>query len=113
MRGRGDALVIGGKDKPMSNRTYEKWFDSIRTDIPALRGYTAHHFRHTFLTMLSASGVAIAAIQNQAGHSSPDITFKKYIHPVEESVRAVASTADSWMNIHPALQTNMQGTTIQ
>ena len=113
MRGHADLLVIGNRETPMSNRTYEKWFESIRSEIPELENYSAHYFRHTFLTMLSESNVPIAAIQNQAGHSNPDITFKKYIHPVQESINAIAATADSWLNIHPALQTNMHSSPIQ
>lgn len=103
-----DFLIIGDKLKPMSNRTYEKWMMRIREEIPEMQGYSAHHFRHTFLTMLSTSGKPITTIQNQAGHASSTTTIKVYVHKDQESINSVADAADMWMNINTPVPENMQ-----
>ena len=44
-----------------------------------LYGATPHVFRHTYLSMLAASGVDPKTIQVIAGHSDFSFTFNKYI----------------------------------
>lgn len=42
--------------------------------------YTFHQLRHTFATLLFASGVDLKVVQYLMGHSDPSLTMRLYIH---------------------------------
>ena len=86
-RGRG---FVFGADKPYSQCKFTRMWERIGKKIN-LYGATPHVFRHTYLTMLAASGVDPKTIQVIAGHSDFSFTFNKYI---DKSGRNVQDAGD-------------------
>ncbi|MDA8273805.1 MAG: tyrosine-type recombinase/integrase [Actinomycetota bacterium] len=57
-----------------------------------LRGLTCHQLRHTCLTRLREAGMALEALQAQAGHRSLEAT-RIYLHLSNEWLAAEYTTA--------------------
>lgn len=74
---RKSGFVLGG-DKPYTQSKFDRMWQRIEKKIN-LYGATPHIFRHTYLTMLAASGVDPKTIQALAGHADFSFTFNKYI----------------------------------
>jgi integrase len=73
-------------DRPMP------WSQStIRNDLAAivkrlgLDGVTPHAGRHGLASHWIAAGVSPAEVARRLGHADPGITFKRYVHPTEQS----------------------------
>ena len=90
---RGSGFVFGS-DKPYSQCKFTRMWERICKKIN-LYGATPHIFRHTYLTMLAASGVDPKTIQVIAGHSDFSFTFNKYI---DKSGRNVQDAGDQLSN---------------
>ena len=86
---RGEGFVLGG-DKPYTQSKFDRAWQRIGKTIN-LYGATPHVFRHTYLTMLAASGVDPKTIQSLAGHADFSFTFNKYI---DRNRRNVQSASD-------------------
>jgi len=66
-----------------------------------IKDFRFHDIRHTAGTRMNESGVGIVAISDILGHSSIDITKRRYIHPGEslrEAVEKLASNEKSCSN---------------
>ncbi len=63
----------------------------MRAGISGLR---FHDLRHTAGTRMSESGVGIVAISKILGHSSVELTMKRYLHPEDSLREAVEKLAD-------------------
>lgn len=48
------------------------------------------NLRSTHISLLTALGVPLSVIQEQVGHSSPDVTSEHYIRVFNESLRGAA-----------------------
>jgi len=59
-----------------------------------IEGLTFHDLRHTAATRMVESGVGIVAISDILGHSSIDITKKRYLHPDNSLRDAVEKLAN-------------------
>jgi len=75
-----DALIIGEQGKRMSNCSFVNLL-KMYLGLSGLKrkGYTAHSFRHTFVTHLIEAGVDLFKVQKLLGHASLDTT-KIYIN---------------------------------
>ena len=73
-----DYVFLGNNEKPM--RDIKTAFNNAcrRANI---KGLKFHDLRHTAGTRMLESGVNIVAISDILGHSSIDITKKRYLHP--------------------------------
>ena len=87
---RGLYFVIGNAEAPITQSKFDRSWQRIGKKIN-LYGATPHVFRHTYLSMLVASGVDPKTVQTIAGHADFNFTFNRYIHKNEENV-AEAST---------------------
>lgn len=85
LRKRGTGFVVGGSS-PYSQCKFTRAWQRINKQIN-LYGATPHVFRHTYLTMLAASGVDPKTIQVIAGHSDFSFTFNKYIDKNGQNVK--------------------------
>lgn len=81
----GFVIYARDKNKPICSATFVRDWREIRKTID-LHGATPHVFRHTFLTLLAATGVDVKTIQAIAGHSSSEITMRVYVHPVNNNI---------------------------
>lgn len=60
-----------------------------------LREVRFHDLRHSYISMLMNQGANIRFIQQQAGHSSAQITWDRYSHVYPETERAAVLQAES------------------
>lgn len=82
---RGEGFVFGG-DKPYTQSKFDRAWQRIKKKID-LHGATPHIFRHTYLSMLAASGVDPKTVQAIAGHADFSFTFNKYVHSNQSNVQ--------------------------
>ena len=88
----GDKYILQGKNEmPMNPTTYRKDYNSAMSQVDGVRRLPPHCTRHTYITLLQASGVQIETIQTLAGHSDRDTTVG-YIH-IKDEVTVRAATA--------------------
>ena len=81
----GYVIQARGKDEPICASTFTRDWKKIKSTIN-IYSATPHVFRHTFLTLLAASGVDIKTIQAIAGHSNAEVTMRVYVHPVDSNI---------------------------
>ena len=78
-----DYVFLGEDCKPVKDIKTAYINACRRADI---KGLHFHDLRHTAGTRMNESGVGIVAISKILGHSSVELTMKRYIHP-EDSLR--------------------------
>lgn len=72
-------LVISKKGEGISNRTYQRNFESLLKSLNIKhRGF--HALRHTFATRALECGMDVKTLSELLGHKSPAVTLKKYAH---------------------------------
>lgn len=87
-------LINLHKEKNILGLTKEKLSREIRELSESLRvKFTAHSFRHTYLTRLAQNGADIYKIQKIAGHSSI-ITTTRYLHSCNRELAQTAELAN-------------------
>lgn len=73
-------FVLQGKEgKPLNPSTYRALYKKAVGSVEGVRVLTPHCCRHTYITLLEASGVQIETIQAMAGHADRDTTVG-YMH---------------------------------
>ncbi len=86
-----DFVFLGNDERPLKDIKTAFQNACSRAKIEGLR---FHDLRHTAGTRMVESGVGIVAISKILGHSSVELTMKRYLHP-EDSLRdAVEKLAD-------------------
>lgn len=84
--------VIGG-DAPITKMVYVRTMQRIERAID-MHGATAHIFRHSYATMLNATGASPKTIQGIIGHADISTTMNRYVHGVkEQEVEAVMNVS--------------------
>jgi integrase len=92
LRDNGDKYILQGKNEmPMNPTTYRKEYNSTIAQVEGVRQLPPHCTRHTYITLMQASGVPIETIQVLAGHSDRDTTVG-YMH-IKDEVTARAAGA--------------------
>lgn len=74
-----DYLIQTGFGEPMHPATFTNHLSLIE-EKNGLPHVSVHGLRHTFTTMLNASGVDIARISSELGHSNISTTLNRYTH---------------------------------
>lgn len=70
---------IIGEENPLDHYHYRRMWKSIREQID-LHGATPYIFRHTVLTDLYDATKDVKTTQMYAGHGTPDMTMRRYVH---------------------------------
>jgi len=84
--------VIGG-DAPITKMVYNRTMQRIERKID-MHGATAHIFRHSYATMLNATGASPKTIQGIIGHADISTTMNRYVHSdKEQEVEAVKNVS--------------------
>lgn len=68
-----------GGDRPIAQRTYQRYFEKL-TIQAGLKKIRIHDLRHSHASMLIHLNVPITVISKRLGHSSIEMTLKKYAH---------------------------------
>lgn len=90
-------LIQDGFGKPMGHSALTQQIYRIEDKV-GLPRVSLHDLRHTFASMLNASGIDIARISHELGHSSIGITLNTYTHifgNVSDSSRGIADTLNN------------------
>ena len=72
---------------------YVRTMERIERTID-MHGATAHIFRHSYATMLNATGASPKTIQEIIGHADIGTTMNRYVHSVKgQEVEAVLNVS--------------------
>ena len=80
-------------------RTFRENMMCLNEVIGVYEKFDFHSFRHTHATELSEAGVNIKEIQRRLGHSTMDVTSKRYLHAtkaMEENVEKFSVLLRIW-----------------
>jgi len=84
LRNTDDEFIMQGEtDMPINPTTYRDHYKAAISQVEGVRHLLPHCTRHTYITLMQASGVSIETIQTLAGHSDRDTTFG-YMHIKDE-----------------------------
>lgn len=90
-----DALVFthGGRRPIDAGNTRKKLYDAL--EKLGLKHITLHSLRHSYSSLLLASGASIKALQRSLGHATATMTLNTYSHLVPEDLGNVLLRADN------------------
>ncbi len=80
-------------DQSAVRRRFNRYLDKA-----GLRHVTIHSLRHTFASVLLASGGSIKAVQRAVGHASAQMTLDVYGHLIAESLGETVRRADALLS---------------
>lgn len=63
-----------------------------------LKGWTLHELRHSFISLLDNAGASLSAMQDIAGHESPETTVGIYSHANLEDKRVAMNKAYEYLH---------------
>lgn len=86
-------FLFGG-DHPIPQTTYGRYFQNY-TNAAAVKKIRIHDLRHSHASMLIHLNVPITAISKRLGHSSIDMTLKKYAHCYSDSESVILNAIDN------------------
>ncbi|HSH25627.1 MAG TPA: tyrosine-type recombinase/integrase [Massilibacterium sp.] len=72
------------KYKVLSNNAINKSLRKTLEDLKIKKNITAHSLRHTHASALIYKKASIIYVSERLGHTSPDITYKRYAHVMKE-----------------------------
>lgn len=81
----------------MHPEAFAKWWRRWRNKI-GLEGVGLHQLRHTYATILCASGIDIVTAFKLMGHKDATMLARVYAHMVPENARRAASTVSDILN---------------
>lgn len=74
----------GSKYKVISNNAVNKSLKKTLDDLGIKNKITPHELRHTHASALIYKKASIIYVSERLGHTSPDITYKRYAHVMKE-----------------------------
>ena len=77
-------------DLPMHPDSPTKYFKKL-SDRYGIDSFHPHKLRHTYASIAERNGADIVSLSANMGHATPEITYRVYSHPSEESRKAVSS----------------------
>lgn len=88
----GEGFLFGG-EAPVTYGAFRGIWRRIERQID-LHGATGYTFRHTVLTDLYNATKDVKTTQQYAGHSTPDMTMRRYVHGRQENLQSAARALD-------------------
>lgn len=80
LRAQAEGFVMKGKfELPLNNKTWRTHYKKVIEQVEGVRDLPPHCCRHTYITLLHASGVDFDTIQTLAGQSDEEAT-RGYMH---------------------------------
>jgi integrase len=97
MLGPGDGYVFGSKpDRPFTPTAVQRRAETA-WKRRGLEPITAHEARHTFASLMIASGVNAKALSTYMGHANISVTFDRYGHLMPGNENEAASLLDAYL----------------
>lgn len=93
----GTPVVSNPVGEFMHPEAFGKWWRRYRAKI-GLDGYGLHQLRHTFATILCASGTDIITASKLMGHCDTSMLSRVYAHVIPEYARQAAANVGSVLN---------------
>lgn len=109
-----DGFVINSAhNKMMTETAWKRLLESYLCDLNAflqneskfspyrkmqIEPFSYHCLRHTFCSMMYEAGVDVLTAQQQMGHSSPEITLKRYTHLAEKQKQLNVEKLNEYLN---------------
>jgi integrase len=92
-----DALLftLNGKTPLDKGNVRRQFYAAL--EAAGLKHVSVHSLRHSFASVMLASGASVKALATCLGHSSPVMTLNVYSHLITESVEPVLMKADALM----------------
>ncbi|MCL1822663.1 MAG: site-specific integrase [Oscillospiraceae bacterium] len=92
LKNNGKKFIFQGRnEKPMNPSTYRNHYNAAFEMVKDVRLLPPHCMRHTYITLMQASGVPVETIKTLAGHSDKTTTLG-YMH-IKDEVTAQAAVA--------------------
>lgn len=89
----GETFLFGG-NSPLAEMTFYRYFEKY-TEKAELKKIRIHDLRHSHASMLIHLNVPITVVSKRLGHSSIDMTLKKYAHCYAEGENAAINTINN------------------
>ncbi len=89
-----DLLFATRGGKPWDHANARKEFEETLSRAN-LKKVTLHSLRHSYASIMLASGASIKALQRSLGHASATMTLNTYSHLIEESMESSVMRADA------------------
>jgi integrase len=86
-------VLVAARSRRRLLRDATDW-DKLVTDL-GIAGLVRHGLRHTALTWMADSGVALHVLQRVAGHQDPAMTAR-YLHPDHRALTDAGATFGAW-----------------
>jgi integrase len=98
-----DSLLFPSPDNPEQPVSYQTIHGNFRKALAAagLPAVTIHSLRHSFASVILASGVSINVLARNLGHSDPSITLRVYSHLLKEGLAEGLERADNLFRGEP------------
>lgn len=91
-----EGFIIGGEN-PLDHYRYRRMWKRIKEQIH-LHGATPYVFRHTILTDLYDATKDVKTTQMYAGHGTPDMTMRRYVHGRKNNLMKAGAVLDKLYN---------------
>lgn len=88
-----DGFIFGG-ETPITFQMFRDMWKRIGNRID-LHGATGYTFRHTVLTDLYDATKDVKSTQRYAGHATPDMTMRRYVHGRQDCTQETARALDA------------------
>lgn len=88
-------VFAGSSGKPRWRQSVNRQFKLVCERAEITADWTLHEQRHTFVSVLSDSGVDIELIADAAGHINSNVTRTVYRHAIADQVAGAATVMDS------------------
>lgn len=80
------AFVFSGPRRPLHPLHYQSFYKNVWRPFferhkDCLPYITPHEARHTFISLMQATGIDVATVSKIAGHKNPNVTLSHYSHP--------------------------------
>ena len=91
-------LVTATSGGPMHRGTFARqvWRPAVKA--AGLDPLRFHDLRHSYVSLLIASGANVKAVAQWAGHSSPVVTLSRYSHVFDDHAEDVADAMDALLS---------------
>lgn len=91
---RDSGFIIGDGEIPITECTYRSAWKRIKRTID-VKKFTAHHYRHTFITFSASACIDVKTLQAICGHADASTTMNHYAHQRKDILHDAGNKMDT------------------